>query len=276
LSSDDAWTFRISHDGVRIAQGGFGLWVRDLRRGIAIKLPTPGSETQSWPVWSPDDARIAYVPYARAGGNQRIHVARVDGSGEEAPLPAPPNGSTAIPMDWSPDGRVLLAASEGTASAPQPSLWVYDLQTRTVTHWLTTPGGVAHPRFSPDGRWVAYQSNDTGTPELYLRPFLGPGAAVRVSPAGGGRSAWRADGRELFYLTPAGDLMAVPVAPGGLPDVGPPRRLAPSIRNVPYSFETPYDATPDGKRFLVGVENRTRPPLTLLAPWTLANTGGTR
>jgi len=263
LSPDDAWTFRISHDGRRVAQGGFGLWVRDLRRGVAIKLPTQGSETQAEPVWSPDDERIAYLPWTSAGGYQHIHVARVDGSGEEVPLPSLPNGSTASPMDWSPDGRLLLLAREATASAPQPSLWVYDAGARTVTRWLTTLGRLPHARFSPDGRWVAYESSETGTREVYLRPFPGPGAPVRVSQAGGGLPEWRVDGRELFYLTPGGAIMAAPVASGGLPGIGPARQLVSSVNGADT-----YDAAPDGQRFLLNTENKERPPLTLLAPWT--------
>ena len=267
---DSAWTYRLSHDGARVAQGGFGLWVRDLRRGVTIKLPTPESDIQMEPVWSPDDARIAYQAYAfdgRAGG---IHIARVDGSGEATSLPAPPGGALARPLDWSPDGRALLVGSEAAAGAPQASLWLADVQTRAVTHLVTALGGPPYARFSPDGRWVAYQSAETGAPEVYLRPYPGPGAPVRVSPAGGGRPAWRADGRELFYLTPRGDLMAAAVSPGPRPDVGPPRRLLPAVTYEPYSDVTPYDVAPDGQRFLLGAELRIpTSPLTLLAPWRL-------
>jgi Tol biopolymer transport system component len=269
VSSDEAWTFRISHDGGRVAQGGFGLWVRDLRRGVAIKLPTPGSEIQPEPVWSPDDARIAYKAWARAGRYQGVHITRVDGSGEDVPLPLPPGAANARPLDWSANGRLILVATDATAEAPRPALWLGDVKTHVMTRWQTVSGSIPYARFSPDGRWIAYQSNETGAPEVYLRQFPGPGAAVRVSPSGGGRPAWRADGRELFYLTPAGDLMGAPVAPRGLPEVGPARRIAPRITNEPYQESTPYDLTPDGKRILVGVETRVRPPLALLAPWTL-------
>jgi eukaryotic-like serine/threonine-protein kinase len=139
-----------------------------------------------------------------------------------------------------------------------------------VTRLVTAPGGLPYARFSPDGRWVAYQSAETGAPEVYLRPFPGPGAPVPVSLAGGGRPAWRADGREQFYQTPRGDLMAAAVSPGPRPDVGPPRRLLPAVTYEPYSEVTPYDPAPDGQRVLVSSELRVpTPPLTLLAPWAL-------
>jgi Tol biopolymer transport system component len=193
----------------------------------------------------------------------------VDGSGEDAPLPAPQGSGNVRPLDWSPDGSLLLVATEATAVAPQAALWLGDMKTHGMTRWQTASGSIPYARFSPDGRWVAYQSNETGSPEVYLRRFPGPGAAVRVSPAGGGRPAWRADGRELFYLTPGGDLMAAPVAPRGLPELGQSRRIASSITSEPYQAATPYDPAPDGQRILVRVDSRVRPPLALLAPWTL-------
>lgn len=276
MSAGDAWTFRISHGGGRVAQGGFGLWVRDVRRGVTTKLSTPGSDYEPDPVWSPDDARIAYAAGAYAGAYQQIQVARVDGSGKAATLPAPSGAGNARPLDWSPNGRLLLVATDATEEAPQPALWLGDTESRVMTRWQTVSGSIPNARFSPDGRWIAYQSNETGSPEVYLRPFPGPGAAVRVSPAGGGRPAWRADGRELFYLTPGGDLIAAPVAPRGLPDVGLPRQLVPRITDDPYQAATPYDPSPDGQRILVRTKSRVRPPLTLLSPWTLRLTAAPR
>ena len=98
-----------------------------------------------------------------------------------------------------------------------------------------------------------------------------PGAPVRVSPAGGGLPVWRGDGRKLFYLTPAGDLMAVSILAkslGGLSNVGAPHLLVRVVTHEPYSSGVePYDAAPVGQRFILNAENRTAPPLTLLVPW---------
>ena len=105
-----------------------------------------------------------------------------------------------------------------------------------------------------------------------MRPFPGPGAPLRVSPSGGGVPTWRGDGRELFYLDPAGDLMSVAVLTGSQFNAGTPRLLMRGVTRQPYSsFVTSYDPSPDGQRFLVYTENRNSPPpLTLLAPWWLA------
>ena len=273
VPDDQTWTFRLSHDGARVAQAGFGLWVRDLRRGVALRATTSDmmEAPVMFPVWSPDDGRVAYAAFDGSGAATELRIVSADGTGGEVRLHGPPGGSE--PLDWSPDGRTLLVAGTRNASDVAQSLWLVDVASREVRPWLTVAGSIPAARFSPDGRLVAYQSDETGGPELYLRPFPGPGAPVRVSPAGGGRPAWRADGRELFYLTPAGDLMVAsvpPSAPGRLADFGAPRLLVRGVTHEPYSRVVPYDAAPDGQRFLLNAENRTATPLTLLAPWPLA------
>jgi len=270
VPDDEAWTFRLSHDGTRVAQAGSGLWVRDLSRSVAMRVAVPdnpGQQVLTFPVWSPDDARLAFI----AIGTELpvIFVARADGTGAQVRLPSPPSGG--MPLDWSRDGGTLLLSGAASRASAHQSLWLLNLATKALTPWLAVAGSIRAARFSPDGRWVAYQSDETGAPVVYLRPFPGPGAPVRVSPAGGGQPTWRADGRELFYLTPAGDLMAATVSPsslGGLPDLGTPSLLIRGVTHEPYSREVvPYDAAPDGQRFLLNAENRTAPPLTLLAPW---------
>jgi serine/threonine-protein kinase len=271
---DASWTFRLSHAGTRVAQGGFAVWVRDLRRGVALQLPvTSGSlpTVQVWPVWSPDDARVAYTtPTSEADRPAEIRVARADGTGVDTQLSGPLGGGR--PLDWSPDGSTLLVSGSINRTTAALSLWITSVATRKSTQWLASAGEIPFARFSPDGGWVAYQSNETGAPEVYVRPFPGPGPPIRVSPAGGGRPAWRADGRELFYLTPAGDLMAAPISPARPLEVGTPRLLFRGVSREPYSMGVePYDASPDGQRFLLNAENRApAPPFTLLAPWRLA------
>ncbi|HEY0778447.1 MAG TPA: hypothetical protein VGD56_10835, partial [Gemmatirosa sp.] len=274
---DLAWTFRLSHDGTRVAQGGFTLWVRDLRRGVALRLATPEDSAHPvllHPVWAPDDARLAFVTSGSPGQAAQIRLVRADGAERPVGLPAPPGGGTAL--DWSPDGTTLLVSGSASPATEQQSLWLVDIHTRVVRPWLAVGGSISAARFSPDGRWVAYQSDETGDPEVYLRPFPGPGAPVRVSVTGGGWPTWRGDGRELFYLTPTGDLLAAavpPSRPGRAPDVGAPRVLLRAVTHEPYPRlaligVTPYDVSPDGQRFLLNTEGRTAPPLTLLAPWS--------
>jgi len=196
-----------------------------------------------------------------------MEVVRADGTAEPMVIAE----GALVPLDWTSDSRSVLASGHVSAGNPALALWLFDVDAKKAPQkpWLAVPGNIAAARFSPNGRWVAYQSDETGEPEIYVRPFPGPGPPVRVSPGGGGVPAWRADGQELYYLTPAGDLAAVSVTTGARFDAGTPRLLFRGLTRQPYASNvTPYDVTPDGQRFLVYTENRTAtPPLTVLAPW---------
>jgi hypothetical protein len=155
------------------------------------------------------------------------------GSDERALAKIPGNG---WPLDWSPDGRVVLQL-QGNA------VWSVPSDGSTPTHYLAA--SIAIARFSPDGKWVAYVSNESGQQsDIWVRPFPGPGSAKRVSAAGGTEPQWRRDGRELFYVAPDGTLMAVPVTSD-----------ASAIqfgRPVPlFASAAGYQAARDGQRFLV-------------------------
>ena len=264
---DSAWTHRLSHDGKFVALGGYVLSVRDLRRGVVLQLAGGGESTTvtMYPVWSPDDARIAFV---RMGASPTLAIVRADGTGQPDD-----EGSGYAPQDWTSDGASILATGPASQTNPALALWLISPNTKARrVLWLAVSGNIASARFSPRGRWVAYQSDETGVPEVYVRPFPGPGAPVRVSPNGGGIPTWRADGRELFYLNPAGDLMSVAVVTSGRFSAEAPHLLMRGVTRQPYSsFVTSYDPAPDGQRFFVYTENRAAaPPLTLLAPWPLA------
>jgi len=265
MGRDSAWTHRLSHDGKFVAQGGYVLSVRDLRRGVVLQLA--GIRVAMYPVWSPDDARIAFF---RTGRPPTLAVVRADGTAEPVDVSS---GYGYVPQDWTSDGASILATGSASETNPALALWLIspNPQARRVL-WLAVSGNIASARFSPNGRWVAYQSDETGLPEVYVRPFPGPGAPVRVSPNGGGIPTWRADGRELFYLNPAGDLMSVAVVTSGRFSAEAPHLLMRGVTRQPYSsFVTSYDPAPDGQRFFVYTENRAAaPPLTLLAPWPLA------
>jgi hypothetical protein len=149
---------------------------------------------------------------------------------------------------------------------------------RTPSVVLKTPFREAYGVFSPDGRWVAYHSNETGRPEIYVRPFASPGAAGtaagqwQVSTAGGVFPVWRPDGRELYYLNPAGAMMAALVtvtgaefAPGA-PSVLFPTRIVGGGEEVAAQARQ-YDVAPDG-RFLINTElDSAAAPITLLQNW---------
>jgi len=124
-------------------------------------------------------------------------------------------------------------------------------------------------QFSPDGRWISYFSSVSGRSEIYLQPFPGPGERLTVSPSGGVQAKWRGDGKELFYLTPEGTMMAVDVRPGAPLDLGTPRPLF-TTRLRPNTALDQYVVTADGQRFIIMEPPADTPldALTIVTNWT--------
>src|SRR5262249_51887885 len=151
-------------------------------------------------------------------------------------------------------------------------LWILPLEKHAKPFvFLNTSADERAGQFSPDGRWVAYQSNASGQFEIYVRPFPGPGGQWQISASGGIQARWRPDGKELYYLAPDGKLMAAPiVVKGSTVEPGDPIPLfQPPIATGPTSsYRAQYDVAPDG-RFLINVtiEDATAPPITLLLNW---------
>jgi hypothetical protein len=183
------------------------------------------------------------------------------------------------PVSWSPDGRVLLYATQHPTTGTD--LWALPLAgERKPFPVVQTPFDEAAGQFSPDGRWVAYQSNESGPVQIYVRPFPALGDKWQVSTAGGSQPRWRRDGKELFYVAPDARLMAVPIAVGAdrqTLEAGAPvplfaTRLA-SGSNIPGGVmsKPQYAVAPDG-RFLmnVAVEGATASPITVVQNWTAA------
>jgi dipeptidyl aminopeptidase/acylaminoacyl peptidase len=177
----------------------------------------------------------------------------IDGSGaEELVLATPlPKG----PTDWSPDGRVLLYRSPGAETGLD--IWALPLERDQKPFAVVqTMFDERDAKFSPDGRWIAFESNESGQREIYVRPFPGPGSNTRVSRSGGAQARWRADGRELFYVALDGRMMAVPVqfgSDGRVFEAGEPLGLfatriggAAQTRN-----RQQYVVSTDGRRFLM-------------------------
>ena len=184
---------------------------------------------------------------------------------------------TLIPTDWSADGRFLLYYSID----PQTNrdLWVLPLEgDRTPWVFLRTPFEERNGAFSPDGRFVAYQSNESGRDEIYIRPFAGPRAAAsqvggqwQVSTAGGVYPRWRRDGRELYYLAPTGALMAAPITvTGSTLTPGAPVALFPTRiygGGSEAGQSRQYDVTRDGRFLINTVLDEATAPITLLMNW---------
>ena len=260
----------LSPDGKRAAVtlpessgGARDVWLVDLTRDLMTRFTFDRAEDNS-AVWSPDGTRLTF----RSNRNNAFHLFEKpsNGSGVETSLLA--DNANMFPLSWSADGRLLLygviASKEG---APQPDLWVLPSGgDKKPFPFLTTPFGEVPARFSPDGRWVAYVSNESGRSQVYVVPFPGPGGKWQISTQGGGAPVWRRDGKEIFYVADDARLMAAAVSltASGI-EIGSERPLFQLFPGGPRSF---YDVAPDG-RFLV-VSSTDKPdssPITLVVNW---------
>ena len=269
---------RVSPDGRRVAvrrtvQGNQDLWLLD---GARASRFTFEAAPDQFPVWSPDGTRIAFRS-TRAGVAGDLYQNLTSGVGVDERLVA--SDQEKNPTSWSADGRFLLYHSNDPQS--YGDLWVVPMVgNHTPSVVLKTPFREAFGAFSPDGRWVAYQSNESGRPEICVRPFVPPsrdasadrpGGQWPVSTAGGIMPVWRPDGKELYYLNPAGAMMAAPIivtgttlAPGA-PVLLFPTRIVGGGADVQVGRN--YDVAPDG-RFLINTElDSAAAPITLLMNW---------
>ena len=204
----------ISPDGRRVAleraaNGNRDVWLLDLVRGVLSRF-TFDVANDAYPVWSPDGTRIAFTSSRK--GPYDLYQKPTAGAGTEELLLATAQGKQ--PVDWSPDGRFLLYRSRSLNPKLDFDfdLWALPLDgDRKPFPVVQTNFEERDGQFSPDGKWIAYQSNESGSVEIYVAPFPGPGGKTIVSTGGGAQVRWRRDGRELFYIAPDGRLMAVPI-----------------------------------------------------------------
>ncbi|HEV8119517.1 MAG TPA: protein kinase [Candidatus Polarisedimenticolia bacterium] len=262
---------RLSPDGRRVAlsitdarSGNADVWSYDIAGGIPTRLTTHPA-IDSAPVWSPDGSRLAYTSMQR-GHSEVFEMA--SGGGGERPLAG--SRRTNYPNDWSPDGQEILYR----ANDPDTNLELWLLPRGgegQPVPFLKASYGVSNGQFSPDGRFVAYASNESGRWEIYVAPFPGPGGNWKVSTEGGSEPAWRRDGKELFYLAADGHLMAAPVRLAPTFDAGDPKPLFLVRRREPVATIDlfSYDVSRDGQRFLVNTDagETTAPPLTVVLDW---------
>jgi len=223
-------------------------WTFDGKRMLKL---TFDNERDTYPVWSPDGRRIAFA--SNRTGNIQIYRKDASGGGEEERLTDTPNGK--ITMDWSRDGRYLLYRQMGQGTGMD--LWALPLEGSNALKpfaILNSQFNEGGGRFSPDGKWLAYDSNETGVNQIFIRAFppqaSGPGEKWQISQKGGQDVRWRGDGRELYWATTEGTIWAADIQPGprGL-QVGTPRALftAPIYTATAGSF----DVTQDGERFVL-------------------------
>ena len=250
ISAERPWTPRISPDGARVAYGAFGsgrgtsdLWVTDLDGSTTRRLTDDGGDAND-PQWSPDGSAIAYSASAPAGKDVEMRSLTVDKQ-----LVLASRTGTQFPSDWIRDGSVLLVTEQ--AGPDRHDILVQPKDGSTARPYAATSADETAARFSPDGRWVAYTSDESGRAEVYLDSYPRPGRRMTISSNGGAHPVWRGDGRELFYWRD-GALVAVTLETpeGGAPRVvGSERVLFRAKYDVGVS--TQYDVTPDGQRFVI-------------------------
>lgn len=239
------------------------IWLIDIDRDIRSRLTVhPGADVS--PVWSPDGTRIAFQS-SRSRQPVALRQMLSDGAGGDELLLERAGNFTMTPTAWSKDGFIAYT-SRGS------DVWILPLfGDRKPFAFVETPLPFleAQAVFSPDGRWIAYMSNEGGQRDVYVQSFPGPGPRTQVSKDGGTHPVWRADGRELFYLASDGTMMAVAVGAGRSFDAGLPRALFSS--NVwRLAVNQVYAVTKDGQRFLVNAvpqKHSDAAPLTVVLNW---------
>jgi Tol biopolymer transport system component len=222
------------------------VWVRDLARGVNSRL-TFDPDDEFAPVWSPDGNRIAYA--AIRGGWLRGYVRAANGVGAEDSLAHVPDGNEA-PTDWSGATNTIVAVR--VSADNRWDVWAMPGDGRQAPRpLLQSPFNERAGRLSPDGRWLAYTSNESGRDEVYVVPYPGPGGKWQVSTAGGIGTRWRADGKELFFQGPDQSILAVDVRAGTTFEVGVPKLLfKTALTQGPYQGWR-WSASRDGQRFLI-------------------------
>jgi serine/threonine-protein kinase len=244
---------RLSPDGSRVAvymtDVGLDLWIWDLARKTLTRLTSePGLD--SFPVWTRDGRRIIYSS-SRGDGILNLFWQAADGTGLAERLAESPH--TQRPTGITPDGTQVVFEQE-TSTMGTDLMLLTLTPTRRITPLLATRFNERRGVVSPDGRWLAYESDSSGRSEIYVRPFPVVGAGQsQVSTAGGMQPLWARTGRELFYVAPDGSVLTVPVAPrGDAWNAGTPRKVvANRYRTGPSSNGRNYDTAPDGQRFLM-------------------------
>lgn len=254
IPANRPWTPRFSPDGHRVAYGAFGdgrntsdVWVTELDAGTTRRLTDDDADSND-PQWSPDGSMLAYS--VNAPGGKDIAERALEGG---TPRMVATRKGTQFPSDWLRDGSALLVTED--AGPDRLDVLVQAGDGTPARPYAATRANEQAARVSPDGRWIAYTSDESGQAEVYLDSYSRPGRRVMLSRGGGVDPVWRRDGREIYYWR--GDTL-VAVQLGAATGGGPPTVSSESVLfRAPYQhgLNTMYDASPNGDRFVI-VEHR--------------------
>jgi eukaryotic-like serine/threonine-protein kinase len=278
----------ISPDGNRVAvdqldTGTAGnrdvrdVWVLDVARGVRTRFTFDSVQDFS-PAWSPNGTRLVFASNRGTAGAYGIYQKDSSGTGKEELLLQ--SGLPILPNSWSPDGRYLLYSATGQNGRVE--LWVLPVAGGTPPDskpvpYLQEPYNERQGQFSPDGRWIAYSSDESGSNQIYVQSFPAGAGKFQVSTAGGLQPRWRRDGKEIFYISADGRLTAVDVKTSPKFETGAPQALF-DAQLTGVGLARPYfryDVAADGKRFLVNTvaADRAGPaptPITVIVNWPAA------
>ena len=260
----------------RTGQGGPHTWIFDSGRDVPIRF-RQATAPDGRAVWSPDGSRLIFLTIV--GGKEGLLERSVSGGpADEKVLVLGQTGQNLTPLDWSSDGRFLLYSKPSEKTGWD--IWALPLTgDQKPLPVVETPSSDEFGQFSPDGRWVAYQSNESGRTEVYIQPFMRSGGKISVSTSGGITPRWRGDGRELFYIASDGTVMAVPIrasADGKTVEPGGPSKLfSPAIvggGTLIIGGAQQYCVSPDGQRFLINsaITEPGASPITVVLNWPAA------
>jgi Tol biopolymer transport system component len=238
--------------------GTSDLWACDLTRDSSTQL-TATRIHEYLPVWSPDGRQVAYS--AEVGGPP--HVFTIPATGGDA-TEITPTGSIQYVEDWSPDGK-WIAVTQLSPTTRHDLMLVEPRPHGRVVQWLGTPFNETNARFSPDSQWIAYSSDASGQMEIYVARVADPTERYQISTGGGRMPAWRADGREIFYMTADKKIYSVAIKSMAPFDTAPPQLRVQSSEGRWEGF----DVSPDGQRFLVSriLSGPTTRPLNVIVNW---------
>jgi serine/threonine-protein kinase len=240
---------RVSPDGGRVAVWAAGdIWIHDVARGTTTRLTfDPASDVE--PLWTPDGARVVFS--SNREGSFDLYGTRADGTGTVQRLTTGPQHE--FPSAWGNDGRELVFLDCRTPQIGLCDMSVVSLDgERQPEVLLQTESNELFPTVSPDGRWLAYESNTSGRPEIYVRPYPDvEGGLWQVSTGGGTEPLWGPEGNELFYRTPT-SLMVMPLKGGATLTLGKPQALF-NLGRYAAQLGRNYDISPKGEQFILAV-----------------------